>query len=259
MIYQQIHSLSNDYFTVDMQKDLSFPLHMHSCFEVVAVTSGEMTVQIDGKNYYLKTGDIIFIFPYQIHSILTTTSSSDTLCIFSSKMVAHFYNKTKGGIPENPVINLKDNPIFLIFSHISDSDTITRIKGIMYLLCDELTKNTELVSKNNFKHTQLELLDKIFSFANDNFSNNSTLKDVSKALKYDYSYISKIFSAFVGMSFNRYINSLRIFEACYMLKNTDNTIVSISEQCGFSSLRSFNRNFLQITSMTPSEYRNSKF
>ena len=102
----------------------------------------------------------------------------------------------------------------------------------------------------------MELLDKIFTFVNENYTEECTLKRVSEELKYDYSYLSKFFSEYVGMSFNEYINRVRISKACYMLKNTDNTIIKISDACGFSALRSFNRNFIKITGMTPTEYRN---
>ncbi len=253
MIYQQHHSLMTDYFTAGSSKNVSFRPHMHSSFEVIGVTSGEMCVSVDHVDYTLSSGDVIFVFPYQMHSAFTRKESSDSHALFSSDIVSYFYRPIKGKLPKSPIINIKDDPTLDIFAKCNANDDITKIKGIMYLLCDKLSKSTEFVSKSG--NARVELLDKIFSFINENYTDSCTLEDASKALKYDYSYLSKIFSEFVGMSFNHYINSLRVNDACNLLKNTDKSIILISEQCGFSSLRSFNRNFYQIIKMTPSEYR----
>ena len=257
MIYQLNHSLSADYFTFEYGNNLTFPLHIHSCFEIIAITDGEMTVQIESKDYVLHKGDVIFIFPYQIHSTTTKTKSAHTLCIFSSEIVALFYRLSHGKIPENPVINLKEPSVFFMFTKSTNDDDLMKIKGILYLMFSELIKSTELVLKKKKSSSFLELLDKIFTFVNENYTEECSLKKISKELKYDYSYLSKFFSEFVGMSFNEYINRVRISKACYMLKNTDNIIIKISDACGFSSLRSFNRNFVKITGMTPTEYRNA--
>ncbi len=255
MIFQQNHSLKTDYFTVEKSENLTFPMHIHSCFEIVAITDGEMTVTVDSVAYSLKKGDVIFIFPYQVHSMITSNKSSNTLCIFSSRLVSYFYNITKGSLPEKPVVSFSESSLFSLLCSCEDTDDIMKIKGVLYLLCSELIKNTALVVKSKKKQSYLEVLDDIFVFVNENYTESCTLKDVAEKLKYDYSYISKIFAEFVGMSFTRYINMLRISEACYMLKNTDKSVVSVSELCGYSSLRSFNRNFLQIMNMTPTEYK----
>ena len=52
-----------------------------------------------------------------------------------------------------------------------------------------------------------------------------------------------------------YINQVRIAEACNMLCTTEDSILSISENTGFGSVSSFNRNFQQTVKMSPREYR----
>ncbi|MBP8313173.1 helix-turn-helix domain-containing protein, partial [Clostridium neonatale] len=45
--------------------------------------------------------------------------------------------------------------------------------------------------------------------------------------------------------------------AIHLLKNTDLSITDISFSCGYSSIRSFNRNFLKIVNTTPKNYKNN--
>ena len=47
----------------------------------------------------------------------------------------------------------------------------------------------------------------------------------------------------------------RINESVYILKNTNKKIIDIALDCGFNSLRTFNRNFKEVYGMTPNEYR----
>ncbi len=71
------------------------------------------------------------------------------------------------------------------------------------------------------------------------------------------SYISQAINTGFSISFNHYINKLRIDKACNLLK-TDNrkNIESIAFDSGFNSLSTFNRAFKKFTGLLPSEYRN---
>jgi AraC-like DNA-binding protein len=60
------------------------------------------------------------------------------------------------------------------------------------------------------------------------------------------------------MPFTDYLNHYRISQACYILKNSNQSIGEVASQCGFNNLRSFHRNFRIITRQSPKEYRDSK-
>ncbi|MGN1444809.1 MAG: helix-turn-helix transcriptional regulator, partial [Eubacteriales bacterium] len=102
------------------------------------------------------------------------------------------------------------------------------------------------------------LFDRVFPYIEQHYTNKCSLMDVARELKYDYTYLSRVFSDFLGIPFHKYVISLRISDACYFLKNTQDTILEISQECGFTSLRSFNRNFSQFMNMTPSAYRTAQ-
>ena len=42
---------------------------------------------------------------------------------------------------------------------------------------------------------------------------------------------------------------------CFLLKSSAMTVFEISDECGFNSLRTMNRNFFAETGMPPAEYR----
>jgi transcriptional regulator GlxA family with amidase domain len=51
------------------------------------------------------------------------------------------------------------------------------------------------------------------------------------------------------------VNRIRIGKACGMLYASDAPIMTISGRAGFQNIANFNRHFLKMKGMTPSEYR----
>ncbi len=66
---------------------------------------------------------------------------------------------------------------------------------------------------------------------------------------------SRNFQAVTGHSFVNFLNRIRIGQACGMLYASDTQITSIAQEAGFKNLANFNRHFLKVKGMTPSEYR----
>ena len=79
--------------------------------------------------------------------------------------------------------------------------------------------------------------------------------DLSKKLEYSTVYLSRFFHENTGMPYHEYVRMVKMNHACYLLKNTRESILDVSLQCGYASISSFNRSFKQIVGMNPTEYR----
>lgn len=89
-----------------------------------------------------------------------------------------------------------------------------------------------------------------------------TLDKVADALTISKSHLSRVINTELGMGFPDYLNALRVEEAKSYLNNPDfanYTLVAIGLEAGFNSKTTFNTVFKKVTSLTPSEYRNSQF
>ena len=68
MFFESHHSTERNFFKITVNKNtLSFSLHIHKAYELYAVTSGHAEVKIDGKEYSLRSGEAVLVFPYQSH------------------------------------------------------------------------------------------------------------------------------------------------------------------------------------------------
>lgn len=67
--------------------------------------------------------------------------------------------------------------------------------------------------------------------------------------------IYRLFQKHMGVSFNHYLNSVRISAACGMMDDSRLSMTEIAAQCGFLSLSNFYRAFHQFAGMSPRDYR----
>ena len=137
-------------------------------------------------------------------------------------------------------------------NNLDEDSSNFEIKGALYTICGIFDRISSYQSACDDKNN---LLVKIFRFVEENYSSECSLENLSKATGYEYSYLSRIFKRFTGLSYNEYVNTLRLNHAGYLLHNTDLSMLECAMECGYNSLRTFNRNFKDIYGMTPNEYR----
>lgn len=245
MFFEKEHSFNEEEFKVFCGQNFSFISHIHRAFELYMQTGGTSEVVIDKRSYILKSGQAVLIFPFQYHSYKAIENSAHNICIFSPGLVPDYYRNGKF-IPT-------DN-LFEFTWTTQNADNRYLYRAIAYDICGQFERDRIYIENNN-----LLLQDKIVSillYANKNYKQKCLLCDAAASAGVDYAYISKLFKKIIGISYNQYVNYLRIQESKNLLKSTDKTITELAFGCGFFSLRAFNRKFLEITGTTPTTYRN---
>ena len=66
---------------------------------------------------------------------------------------------------------------------------------------------------------------------------------------------SRFFRRATGNTFTDFVNRVRVNRACQLLMETDRQVTHICYEVGFNNVANFNRRFLEIKGMTPSEFR----
>ena len=253
MFYESQNSLSSEIFKLESGVDFSFPAHLHSAFELIYVTEGEMIVHVDNIQYTLSVGDAVLVFPNQVHSLQTHTHCRHELCIFSAELVRAFEPVHNGMVPKSNLFT--PTPHTLCSLAKCSPDQTLLIKGALYSLCGQFDLSAEYQEGTN---NTGGLLAQIFRFVEDNYKTNCSLTALSQHTGYHSVYLSRYFHQCTGLTYTEYVTRSRINEAAYLLKNTREKMIDIGFSCGFNSLRSFNRSFQTVMGMTPTNYRNCK-
>jgi len=250
MFYEYQHSLNPDLLKLQPGECYAFPLHLHGSFELVAVFRGQMRMTVDKTEYTLQAGDALLIFPNQLHSILPGGNEQHMICIFSPTLIQGYAKLHAGSLPESSLF--RPDPFYLEKLRTLQGQSHIAAKGLLYSLCGEFDRQGEFIPATKGSDA---LLRDIFLFVEENFHADCSLSRLSQTTSYHYVYLSRYFKQCTGLSFVDYVNQFRIEHACYLLRSSPLPVLQIAYDCGFSSLRSFNRNFKQITGVTPSKYR----
>lgn len=95
----------------------------------------------------------------------------------------------------------------------------------------------------------------VLKYLEKNATRPITVDDVVSAVPAPRRTLERRFREHIGCSIGEHIRRLRINRARELLANTNQTMVAISDACGFSSYNYFNRVFKQVVGVAPSRYR----
>ena len=73
---------------------------------------------------------------------------------------------------------------------------------------------------------------------------------------YNSSYLGKLFAQKTGVSFNTYLDTLRVRRATKLLDETNLKVYEIASQVGYKNVDYFHQKFKKQMNMSPAEYRN---
>ena len=98
---------------------------------------------------------------------------------------------------------------------------------------------------------------RVFWFVVENAGNPGLkIDDISNEIGMSRSVLYNKVKATTGMTPVDFVRHIRIKKACEMLRNTDNTLTSISFAVGFTDPKYFSKVFKKETGIVPTEYRN---
>ncbi len=102
------------------------------------------------------------------------------------------------------------------------------------------------------------VIDLAIKFINDNYGKNITLATVSNHYNMNYSYFSRIFKDFIGISFSQYLLNIRMEKAReLLLSDPELKISDIATQVGYSgdNVQNFTRAFKKYFGKSPKNYK----
>ncbi len=249
--------------TAILKNKLSCLPHLHSRIEAGLIVKGGANMVIHGKNYAVKEGDAFFVPPNTIHSYDDTGDVLVHLLICPPEDIAPFFGETAAYSTACPVIHLKDiqlaERLFIRMENLVQSGQPLAVQGAMsyaaaiiseMLMCAEATPGE--------KEKDLTAAQKILDFCDKNYKNNINLDTLSAELGYSKYYISRVFSGDIKTSFTDYLRGLRIHAAKRLLSGTNMSVTDIAYEVGYTCVRTFNRQFSQVTGLSPTEYAKTR-
>lgn len=252
-------------------------IHFHNCIEIALLEKGAMTWNLENKIYELKPGDICFLPPFFTHaSFFPPQETDDVLChyiffnpeeflkpLYPNGLPQDFfwyrYTDFSKILPGNLHVQEKILLQNIVKEFSAQKDycrpiVMGLIQNFMILLCRNYRNNPVSSSRNS----ALSQLFPAISYMNREYYTNTEPETLAQLCGLSTSQFLEKFRDCFHQTPRQYLNVIRIRKACQLLTSTEETILDIALQTGFTSLSSFNRHFLQLMGRSPLAFRNEK-
>mgnify|MGYP000435706201 CR=1 FL=1 len=252
-------------------------LHWHEEMEIIAVKKGKGRITVDTVSYPVEEGDILAVFPGQLHAISCGNGERMEYenIIFHPNMLISKKTDTcntdylvplLSGNVSLPLLYTPDSPHYAEISACIDAnDEICKtypsgyqlfIKGQLFLLFYILLhKCSTKEPSGKDRSKSLEKMKLILKYVENNYMEKITIEDIANEVGLSQSHFMKYFKNTMGTSFVDYLNEYRLTMASRLLISSDSSILAIASEVGFENLSYFNRIFKKRFGQTPREYR----
>lgn len=254
--------------------------HWHAEVEIIVIKKGIGTVYVNLTKYTVKSGDVIFVFPEQLHSIEQfedncmeyeniffkrniLNSPGNDLCNYN--FIIPLFS---GQIRIKPIIDTNcsfHSELLHLIKNIDDLCEVKpygyqlAIKGylfqIMFLLVSDTVSNTVSNTSSKINQKSLDKIKMILTYISEHYQEMLTIEDMANYCLYSKSNFMKFFKETLGMSFITYLNDYRLEIAAKELLTSSDNIIDIAIRTGFENLSYFNRSFKKKYGITPGKYR----
>ena len=258
------------------QPQVNYPLHEHEFVELVVVTGGAGTHFTENLSYKLKAGDVFIVNPGVRHGYRDVNNLT---------LINVLYN------PESLMTHLADigtmpgfHALFKIEPHFSSQDTsrlllsntqLEKAVSIINSIEEEMKNNEpgfvffskvyflELIghlarsynSAESKKAPEILRVAEAISYIELHYTDDVSQEKLAKIANLSKSHFLHIFKKTTNTTPLHYQKMLRIEKACSLLKQTEMSITEVSYMCGYNDSNYFTRQFKNVMSISPKQYR----
>ncbi len=217
------------------------------------MTQGAVNILQSKCDVVLNAGEALYIKPLEIHGFRTDDTSHCCILIFPTDLVPEFAGAQVDSHPFTLSQSLCNQLCELNTEEYYDS---LHARAVLYPLCYEIASHCVHTLGD---YADVTALSRVEQYITEHIHTPLTLRSVAAATGFNHSYLSRMFHRNKGVGFLEYVNMLRCYQAVRLLYSPDELSISeIAYQVGYESIRTFNRVFLQLYGITPSQMKQRK-
>lgn len=266
-------------FYVSQHENFNFLAHWHTDVEIIYVCEGSIRIGINSESRLLHAGDLAICSSGDIHYYdSNSTTSTLILIIFHPSLIGCTGSWPTQSRFLSPFIDrncdTNDSHVVLPQHQQEITQLILKIKqeidkkeshyeivttGMIHTLCGLLLRHIPSreidLSGDNRRILNMKIMQEVLDYLEANYMNGVKLEEAAKQAKMSLFHFSRFFKNITGMSYTSYLNRLRIDKAEEMIMSTQQSMLEIALECGFTNVRTFNRVFKQLKKCKPTDLR----
>lgn len=242
------------------ERDTYSPPHYAETVEILVNKGSVGELYVCGKRYELFGEQAFYIPPYGVHStrykksggIMTVLkiNLSELKPIFDLEAILMEEGVSLTELPfcvRNFSAGERLEKTFKSFSNLPH--TLAEILAFFEVLRDEQDKS----EKPTLQPSANVEIASVIKWTEASFKSPISLNDAARVFGYNKNYFCKKFKSFTGVTYLDYLNTLRISEACRLLRS-GMSVSDVCEACGFTNSSYFIQLFKSKMGVTPKKY-----
>jgi AraC-like DNA-binding protein len=252
--------------------------HFHPEIELASVESSHGQLIVGDAIKSFAAGDLVLLGPNVPHSYYNAPRESAGPTWARSTVVQFNYEGFGPGFFELPDLRAvrqllaasargllfrgrETRDIAELVASLPGTSGAARIAGLLNIL--ELLTHLEggalstRTPHHSLRPSDMKRMNRVVALVHARFQERLSLPEVAKVAALTPEAFCRFFKRSTGRTFSRFVNEVRVAEACRLLVETDRTIGDIAFACGFGTLSNFGLRFSEICQTTPSAYRQS--
>ena len=263
-------------FLVDRFEDMAEPEnmvfpHKHNFYEILWITKGKSSQNINFKPYSISADTLFFISPGQLHLFEEWENIEGFAILFTEQFFLQIFQNKNILFELSYLDNLYENPFLQLKSE--DEKAIEPIVDLLYKESKSSEQNAETIqalllvllrriqkivaaknNQNNNKH-QIVVFKQFKHLVELNFAKNLSVSDYASQLNISTHQLNTFVKATSGKTTTEIIKERIILEAQQLMHFSELTISQIAEQLGFEDSSYFARYFKKQIGFSPLDFR----
>lgn len=237
-------------------KNMTYLEHTHLEYELLFVLEGEIDVAILNQKIKAVPNDLIFISNNVPHSYVTRSRSLSLVLACSPNEVPRFTQLVQERGSTSCCLKSNGSLYPIIHSLTEEqvsSQNLCTVTGYINLLLSYVSRALSQIPRSAPR--QMTTLNLVLNYISDHMPDDTTEESIAEEVGLSKYALSRLINQNIGCNLRTYVSLIRINTARRMLIQTDLPVNEVALRCGYSSPRSFNRDFLRFCGLQPREYR----
>lgn len=244
--------------------------HEHGVLEIGLVQEGSLCLHQQGQSFPIDTDELYVINAYEPHSLKGAQENTNVLRVWLSHQFAreYFPGIANTFFSQQVITPAQGNTHRQLRQLLLEAaDAYFREAPHGSLACAAALGNMVALLLRNIPYTihsegrkrmgmqRTGRMQRIAAYLDEHYQQRVTLAQLAEAEGLTPAYMSRIFTELFGMSFQSYLNLLRLEQALPLVKDPSVYLLDICMECGFSDTRYLNGVFRREFGISPMEYR----
>jgi AraC-like DNA-binding protein len=234
-------------------------------YNVHVILSGKGCFIVNGKPYNLEAGQGFLICPGEVVSYKADLNAPWTYSwVGFHGLKAEQILKRANLSSDCPIFSYHKNDLLIesldkmINEARNEQASDLMLSGLLYQFLAHLVHRKQVkkpIVDNNTGAARY--VSKAVEYIEKNYAGNLSVNGIANHLKIDRSYLSTLFSRYLGIAPRDFLINFRINKACDLLDNHHLSIGDVSRSVGYEDPLQFSKIFRKVKGVSPSKFRNN--